>query len=62
MVPSFDGGDDPVGIAGPCERFGVFVGLGDEAVDGDLPVRRMIASVPSPSALKRMMAARHTCF
>jgi hypothetical protein len=28
----------------------------------DLPVRRMIACVPSPSALKRMMAARHTCF
>jgi hypothetical protein len=38
LVPSFDGGDDLVGIGGPCEGFGVFVGLGDEAVDGGLEV------------------------
>jgi hypothetical protein len=35
-VPSFDGGDDAVGIGGPDEGFGVFVGLVDEAVDGGL--------------------------
>ena len=28
----------------------------------DLPVQRMIPCVPTPSALKRMIAARHTCF
>ena len=28
----------------------------------DVPVRRMISCVPTPSALKRMIAARHTCF
>ena len=37
-MPSFDGGDDLVRIGGPCEGFGVFVGLGDEAVDGCLEV------------------------
>ena len=38
MVPSFDGCDDLFGIGGPCEGFGVFVGLFDEAVDGGLEV------------------------
>src|SRR5438876_7536378 len=28
----------------------------------DLPVRRMISLVPSPSALSRTTCARHTCF
>ena len=28
----------------------------------DLPDRRMISAVPQPSAVARMMAARHTCF
>ena len=28
----------------------------------DLPVRRMIPAVPKPSAVARMMPARHTCF
>ncbi len=28
----------------------------------DLPVRRMISAVPKPSAVARMMPARHTCF
>jgi hypothetical protein len=28
----------------------------------DLPERRMISAVPQPSALARMMVARHTCF
>ncbi len=38
MVPSFDGSDDPIGIGGPRERFGVFVGFGDEAIDGGLEI------------------------
>jgi hypothetical protein len=28
----------------------------------DLPERRMISAVPQPSAVARMMLARHTCF
>jgi hypothetical protein len=28
----------------------------------DLPVRRMILLVPTPSALERMIAARQACF
>ena len=28
----------------------------------DLPVRRMISFVPTPSALKRTISARQTCF
>ena len=36
MVPSFDGGDDFVGVGGPCEGLRVGVGLGDEAVDSGL--------------------------
>jgi hypothetical protein len=36
LVPSFDGGDDAVGIGGPDEGFGGFVGLVDEAGDGGL--------------------------
>ena len=28
----------------------------------DLPVRRMISLVPTPSALERMIAARQACF
>ena len=34
MVPSFDGGNDLVWIGGPGKGFGVFVGFGDEAIDG----------------------------
>jgi len=37
-VPSFDGGDDFVGICGPDEWFRVGILLGDEAVDGRLKV------------------------
>ena len=38
MVPSFDGGDDLFGVGGPCEQLRVCVGLGDEAVNGDLEI------------------------
>jgi len=37
-VPTPDGGDDPVWISGPGEGAGVFVGLGEEAVDGRLEI------------------------
>jgi len=37
-VPSLDGGDDFVGVGGPCEGLRVGVGLGDEAVDGGLEI------------------------
>ena len=36
MVPSFDGGDDFVGVCGPSEWPGIIVGLVEEAVDGNL--------------------------
>jgi len=38
LVPSLDGGDDFVGVGGPCEGLRVGVGLGDEAVDGGLHI------------------------
>ena len=37
-MPSFDGGDNFVGICGPEEGFRVGVLLGDEAIDGGLKV------------------------
>ena len=36
MVPSSDGGDDFVGVCGPCEGLRFGVGLGEESVDGGL--------------------------
>ena len=38
LVPSSDGGDDFVGVCGPCEGLRFGVGLGEEAVDGGLEV------------------------
>ena len=37
-MPASDGGDDFVGIGGPCEGFGLGVVLVEEAVDGGLKV------------------------
>ena len=37
-MPSFDGGDDFVRVSCPCEWLRVSVGLGNEAVDGDLEI------------------------
>ena len=34
MLPSRDGGEDAFGVGSPCEGLGVFVVLGDVAVDG----------------------------
>ena len=42
MAPSFDGGDDLLRDSGPFKGFRFFVGLGDEAVDGDLQVDKGI--------------------
>lgn len=38
MAPSFGGCNDLVRVCRPFEGFGVFVGLGDEAIDGGLVV------------------------
>ena len=38
MVPSFHGSNDLVWIGGPGKGFGVFVGFGDEAIDGGLEI------------------------
>ena len=38
MVPSSDGGNDFVGVCGPCEGLRFGVGLGEEAVDSGLEV------------------------
>jgi hypothetical protein len=38
LVPSFDGSDDLIWIGGPGEGFGVFVGFGNEAIDGGLEI------------------------
>ena len=38
MVPSFDGSDDLIWVGGPGEGFRVFVGFGDEAIDGSLEI------------------------
>ena len=46
MVPSFDGSDDPIWIGGPGEGFGVFVGFGDEAIDGGLEIDEGIEDTP----------------
>ena len=37
-MPSSDGGDDFVGVCGPCEGLRYGFGLGEEAVDGGLEV------------------------
>ena len=37
-MPSFDGGDDFVGIGGPHEGFWLGIGFCDEAVDGGLEI------------------------
>ena len=38
QVDPLDGGDDALWIGGPDEGFRIGVGLGDEAVDGELQV------------------------
>jgi hypothetical protein len=38
LVSSFDGSDDFIRIGDPVKRFGVFVGFGDEAIDGGLEI------------------------
>jgi hypothetical protein len=36
LAPSFDGGDDLIGLLGPSEGAWVCVGLGEEPLDGGL--------------------------
>ena len=35
-MPSSDSGDDAVRVGGPHEGLGIFVGFGNEAIDGGL--------------------------
>ena len=46
MVPSFDGSDDLIWIGGPGEGFGVFVGFGNEAIDGGLEIDEGMEDTP----------------
>lgn len=39
-MPAFDGGDDFVGVGGPCEGFGLLIVFGKEAIDGDVSLPR----------------------
>ena len=51
MVPSFDGSDDLIWIGGPGEGFGVFVGFGDETIDGGLEVDEGMEDPPLEASL-----------
>ena len=46
LVPSFDGSDDLIWIGGPGEGFGVFVGFGNEAIDGGLEIDEGMEDTP----------------
>ena len=46
MVPSFYGSDDLVWVGGPGERFRVFVGFGDEAIDCGLEIDEGMEDAP----------------
>lgn len=54
LVPSSDGGDDPVRIGGPCEglRFGVV--LSNEAVDGGLEIDDGAEDAAPEAALREL--------
>jgi hypothetical protein len=51
LVPSFDGSNDLIWVGGPGEGFGVFVGFGDEAIDGGLEINEGVedAALEPPS-------------
>jgi len=46
LVPSFYGSDDLVWVGGPGERFRVFVGFGDEAIDCGLEIDEGMEDAP----------------
>ena len=51
MVPSFDGSDYLIWVGSPGEGFWVFVGFGDEAIDGGLEINEGVedAALEPPS-------------
>jgi hypothetical protein len=71
FVPTFDGGDDPVGIGGPDEGFRVRVVLAEEAVDRGLkvsdraeyaapeaPFGHLVEQLPTPRGHSQICTAR----
>ena len=53
MVPALDGGDDFVGIGGPCEGLWLVVVLGEETVDGSLEVDDGVEDATFQAALRQ---------
>jgi len=49
-VPSFEGGDDFIWIGGPGERSVIFVGFGNEAIDGGLEIDEGMEGAPDGAA------------
>ena len=62
FLPSFDSCKDSVGFRDPDERFGVGIGLSDEAIDGSLEIidgsetprlrRRRVSLAKEPSTVR----------
>jgi hypothetical protein len=52
-VPTFDGGDDVVGVRGPDERLGLPVVLGEVAVDGGLEMDDGMKDATLEAALRQ---------
>ena len=52
-MPTFDGGDDFVGVGGPDERFGLLVVFGEEAVDGGLEVDDRVKDAALEATLRQ---------
>jgi hypothetical protein len=50
-MPSFDGGDDFVGVGCPYEGFGLGIGFCNEAVDGGLEIDDGVEDAPLQSSL-----------
>ena len=53
MAPSFDSSDDFIRAGGPGKRFGIFVGFGDEAIDGGLEIDESVED----AAFERRLAS-----
>lgn len=53
-MPTFDGGDDFVGVSGPGEGFGLSIVLGEEAVDGRLQVDDRMKDASLEASLRQL--------
>jgi hypothetical protein len=56
LVPAFDGDDDLIGIGGPHERFGIVVGLGNEALDGGMEIDERSKGAVVPRFSRRLVS------